>query len=82
MNIDYSALFDSCDKLVRRCCKVGGNHHGSAWWADKLIRFFESEDAVDSVVIPVFINAPVMRDGEAVISKDGSLVIRVLDKEV
>lgn len=69
-------LMMNCDKLARRCTKIAGTQHGSAWLYDKLMRFFESAPAAESITIPVYINAPVMSEGEAEFSRDGSMVLR------
>lgn len=77
-NINVSGLIETCDKVSRRCIKISDTYHGSAWLFDKLMRYFESETSVVSVVIPVFINAPIMAEGEAIIGRDGSLVLRTI----
>lgn len=74
-NINTSKLIQSCDTLSRRCSQIADTYHGSSWLFDKLMRLFESSEAIESVTIPVFINAPVMHKGEATFGRDGSLTM-------
>ena len=76
-NLDILAMIDASDKVARRCIEICGAHHGSAWLLSKSVRFFEREQAAQAVTIPVYINAPVMRPGEATIHRDGRLEMRV-----
>lgn len=77
-NINTSNLIQSCDTLSRRCSQIADTYHGSSWLFDKLMRLFESSEAIESVTIPVFINAPVMHKGEATIGRDGSLTMHTI----
>ena len=74
-NINTEALIKSCDSLYRRCSELPiGERHGSAWLFDKVMRVFDDPAAV-SVTLPVYINC--VGKGEATLSRDGSLVMRV-----
>lgn len=76
MNINISKLVDACDKVEARCTRIAGTYHGSAWLFDKLMRFFESNIAAESVTFDVYLNIPIMSEGEAVISRNGELILR------
>ena len=80
MNINIQELIKACDTVYHRTTKICGTHHGSSWLFDKLMRYFESEPSAVSVDIPIFLNAPIMRDGVATIGRDGSLTMAVLHK--
>ena len=67
---------NACDSVTRKCITIADTMHGSAWLFDKMIRFFEANEACVSITIPVFIGLPVMSPGEATISRDGSLIIK------
>jgi len=77
-NINTIELINTCNILSHRCTRIAETQHGSAWLFDKLMRFFESNPACEAITIPVFINAPVMNDGEATIGRDGSLIMRTV----
>lgn len=76
-DINILGLIDAAEKLSRRCVTICNSRHGSAWLLYKIVRFFEHEQAAQSITIPVFINAPVMHDGEATIYRDGALEMRL-----
>ena len=76
-NINVQELIKACDTIAMRCTRIADTNHGSAWLFDKLMRWFESSNC-ESITIPVFINAPVMSEGEAEIGRDGSLVMRTV----
>ena len=71
-------LIQACDTISHRCTMIAGTHHGSAWLFDKLMRYFDSDKAATSVTIPVFLNAPILKEGEATIGRDGSLQMRTV----
>lgn len=73
--INTSELINACDKVAHHCTTICGTHHGSAWLFDKLMREFTKCDALEAITIPVFINAPVMAQGEAEIGRDGHCYI-------
>lgn len=71
-------IIKASEKVAHRCTKIAGTQHGSTWLADKLIRYFEKEPAAESITFDVFLNAPVMMDGEATIHRDGRLEMRTV----
>lgn len=71
-------IFEATDKVAQRCIKIAGTQHGSVWLADKLIRFFDKEQAAESITFEVFFNAPVMKAGEVTIHRDGSMEMRTI----
>lgn len=75
--VNTAELIKACDTVAKRCTRIAGTNHGSAWLFDKLMRWFESSNC-KAVTIPVFINEPVMSEGEAEIGRDGSLVMRTV----
>lgn len=77
MTINTQALITTCDTIAQRCKRIAGTYHGSSWLFDKLMRYFTAEPSCESVTIPVFIKAPVMKNGEVTISKDGSFAMKV-----
>jgi hypothetical protein len=79
-NINTQALITACETISQRCTKIADTHHGSAWLFDKLMRYFSAEPSSVSVTVPVFINEPVMADGEATISRDGTFTMRTAEE--
>ena len=73
--INISGLIDSCDMIARHCITIGGGRHGSAWLFDKCMRAFDFPPCV-GITFSVYINAPVMADGEVTINRDGTYTIR------
>ncbi len=71
-------IFEATDKVAQRCTRIAGTQHGSAWLADKLIRFFEKEKASEAITFEVFFNVPVMKAGEVTIHRDGSMEMRTI----
>lgn len=76
-DVNIVELIKTCDTVAGRCTRIADTNHGSAWLFDKLMRWFESSNC-ESITISVFINAPVMSEGEAEIGRDGSLVMRTV----
>ena len=75
-NINTTELINTCDRVAKVCIRIDDAFHSSSWLFDKLMRYFESNEACVSVTIPVFLNAPVMCRGEATIGRDGSLILK------
>lgn len=73
----YNNIIEACDYIARHCTSIADTYHGSAWLADKVIRFFEAEKSAESIEIPVFLNYPVRKDGFATIGRDGSVSLRI-----
>ena len=77
-NMDILGIIEAADKIARRCVTICNTYHGSAWLTDKVIRFFESERCANAITFPVYINAPVMQNGEATIYRDGAFEMRIV----
>lgn len=52
-----------------------GERHGSSYWWNKLVRYFEKERAVASVVIPCELNLCGARPGTVTFRRDGTYCI-------
>ena len=75
-NINISAVIDSCDTLAHRIITVGGKRHGSVFLFDQCMRAFTAKLPAEAVTFSVYYNAPVMKNGEATIHRDGRLECR------
>lgn len=81
MNYAYTdsalVLMDSTAKAVRRCITIGNAHHGSSYWWNKQVRFFQNEPSAYSVNIPCVVNLNGGMDGNIRFDRDGSLHISI-----
>lgn len=71
---DAERLMMSTARAVRYCTTIGGERHGSSYWWNKLVRYFEKERAVASVVIPCELNLCGARPGTVTFRRDGTLL--------
>lgn len=76
--INISGVINACDTLSHRIITVGGERRGSAFLFNKCMRAFDCKLPAEAVTFSVFINAPVMKDGEATIHRDGRLEMRTI----
>jgi hypothetical protein len=76
--INISGVINACDTLSRRVTSVEGERRGSAFLFDNCMRAFDCKLPAEAVTFSVFINAPVMRAGEATIHRDGQLEMRTV----
>lgn len=77
--INISAVIDACDSLSHKIVTVGGERRGSSFLFNQCMRAFDNKNLpAQSITFSVFLNAPVMRDGEATIDRDGNLTIRTI----
>ena len=76
--INISGVINACDTLSHRIITVGGERRGSAFLFDKCMRAFDCKLPAEAITFSVFINAPVMKDGEATIHRDGRLEMRTV----
>ena len=76
--INISGVINACDTLSNRIITVGGERRGSAFLIDQCMRAFDCKLPAEAVTFSVFINAPVMKDGEATIHRDGRLEMRTV----
>ena len=75
---DLSIYIKTAEYIARHCVTICGAYHGSTWLFDKLARLFDKQanKSVEAITIPVFLNAPLMCEGEATIHRDGKVEIR------
>lgn len=76
--INISGVINACDTLSRRIITVGGERRGSAFLFDQCMRAFDCKLPAEAITFSVFINAPVMKAGEATIHRDGRLEMRTI----
>lgn len=77
MNINIDKLIESCDTLERRTIYAEGCMHTSSRCFDTCMRAFDNKALpANSITFKVFINAPVMKYGEATVYRDGRLEMR------
>lgn len=81
MAINTQGIIESCDKLAHRIITVGGERHGSSFLFDQCMRAFTAKLPAEAITFSVFYNAPVMKDGEATIHRDGTMECRVREVE-
>jgi hypothetical protein len=73
-NLNTYNIINACDTLARRITSIGGKAHGSAWIFDQCMRAFDNSALpAQAITFTVFINAPVMKYGQATIYRDGRL---------
>ena len=78
-NLNTAQIITACDTLARRIITIGGEWHGSAWIFDQCMRAFDnSKLPAQAITFSVYYNSPVMKPGEATISRDGSLICRTV----
>lgn len=77
--LDYNAIWEAAKKMEQRTNSIEGKHHGSVYYGDKLIRYFEANPAAVSVVFSCKLNIPGipgLPDGECEIFRDGRIITR------
>ena len=75
-NINITELITACERIDQRCIRIADTQHGSVWLFDKLMRYFTSETACESITIPVIFNTPMLGcKGEATIHRNGLLTM-------
>jgi len=83
-NINYEKIKESCDTLARRVVSIEGKRFvyvraASAFLFDQCMRAFDnSRLPAQAVTFSVYINAPVNKDGEATIYRDGTLTMKTV----
>lgn len=77
-NINIDGVINACETLAHRIITIGGERHGSAFIFDKCMRAFDCGMPAEAITFSVFINAPVMKDGEATIHRDGTLEMHTI----
>lgn len=77
-NADIDRLLKSCDALQRRTAYAEGCMSSSARCFDACMRAFDRKTLpANAVTFRVYLNAPVMKYGEATIYRDGRMEIRL-----
>lgn len=77
--INIEQVIKACDSLAQKAVTIGGEYHGSAFLFNQCMRAFDnSKIPAQAITFSVFLNAPVMKDGEATIDRDGHLEIRTI----
>lgn len=77
INIDN--LIKSCDLLQQRTIYAPGYMHTSSRCFDACMRMFDnSKLPANSVTFSVYLNAPIMKPGEATIYRDGHMEMRTI----
>lgn len=78
-NINIDKLIASCDSLAHKIVTIGGEHHGSSFIFNQCMRAFDCKALpAEAITFSVFLNAPVMKDAEATIYRDGTLEIHTI----
>lgn len=72
-NINIDRLIESCDTLQRRTCTAEGCMSSSVRCFDACMRAFDNALPAQAITFRVFLNAPVMKYGEATIYMDGHM---------
>ena len=77
--INIDRLLDACAQLQRRTTYAAGCMHTSVRCFDACMRAFDRTDIpAEAVTFRIFLNAPIMRYGEATIHRDGSMEMRTV----
>ena len=78
-NINIEKLIEACDTLQRRTTYAKGCMHSSSKCFDACMRAFDKHDLpAEAVTFRIFLNAPVMKYGEATIHRDGRMEMRTV----
>lgn len=77
-SINIDRLLESCDQLQRRTCTAEGCMSSSVRCFNACMRAFDRKDLpAEAVTFRIFLNAPVMKYGEATIHRDGHMEMRI-----
>ena len=77
-NEQIEKLIANCDRLQRITLNAEGYMHSSCRCFDTCMRAFDREVLpAEEITLSVYLNAPVMKPGEAEIHRDGRMVIRL-----
>ena len=78
-DININAVAAACDRIISKTVTREGTRHGSAWLFDQCMRAFDFKALpAQAITFKVFFNAPVMREGEATIYRDGRVEFRTI----
>ena len=72
--INTDQLIRSCDLLQQRTISLAGYMHTSSRCFDACMRAFDnSKLPANAITFKVYLNAPIMRPGEATLYRDGRM---------
>lgn len=78
-NINVEKIIKSCDTLAHRATSIEGKYHGSSFLFDQCMRAFDNSHLpAQAITFSVHINAPICKDGEATIYRDGTLIMKTV----
>ena len=77
-NIEIDRLIDSCVKLQRRTAPEPGYMHSSCRCFDACMRAFDCRVPAEAITFSIFLNAPVLKPGEATIYRDGHMEMKTV----
>ena len=76
--LNISAVLTACDFVASKIVTIEGEYHGSTWLFNQCMRAFDHKALpAEALTFSVFLNAPVMANGEATIHRDGRTEIRL-----
>ena len=76
--INLEGVLNACDTLQRRTIMQDGCMHSSVRCFDACMRAFTGKPAAEAITFRIYLNAPVMRPGEATIHRDGAIQMRTI----
>ena len=75
--LNTPAVISACDFVSHKIVTICGERHGSSWLFDQCMRAFDNKALpAEALTFSVFLNYPVMADGEVTIHRDGRTEIR------
>ena len=78
MEINIDKIIEASETLARRIITIGGEYHGSVFIFDQCMRAFDCKLPAQAITFDIFINAPVMKPGQATIYRNGNLEMRTV----
>ena len=77
--LNTDAIITACDSLAHKVITIGGKYHGSVFLFDQCMRAFDNKRLpAQAITFAVYFNAPVMKEGEATIYRDGRLEMKTI----
>ena len=71
-NINIDGVIAACDKIQQRTIPCKGYMHSSVRCFDACMRAFDCKIPAEAITFSIYFNAPVMKQGEATIHRDGT----------
>lgn len=76
-DINIDGILEASRLLANRTITIGGERHGSPFIFNQCMRAFDHKALpAQAITFSVYLNAPIMAEGEATIYRDGRLEIR------